>query len=68
MTEPASANQRSVEDSPPPQPPIPDQCPATPELTTAQLADLTDESKQAEYRKQYLLQLAQRRGCIGCGD
>lgn len=38
------------------------------DLSAAQLAELEDEGKQAEYRRQYLLQLAQRRGCPGCGD
>ena len=38
------------------------------DLSAAQLVELQDEGKQAEYRRQYLLQLEQRRGCPGCGD
>lgn len=38
------------------------------DLSAAQLVELQDEWKQAEYRRQYLLQLEQRRGCPGCGD
>lgn len=38
------------------------------DLSAAQLAELQDEGKQAEYLRLYLLQLAQRRGCPGCGD
>lgn len=38
------------------------------DLTTAQLAELADEGKQAEYRRQFLLQVERRRGCPGCGD
>ena len=42
--------------------------PAVPlDLTAAQLAELTDQAKQAEYRRQFQLQM-DRRGCPGCGD
>lgn len=68
MTQPAHEGKRSVEDSPPPPPLATDQRAAAAELTSGQMADLADESKQAEYRRQYLVQLAQRRGFIGCGD
>jgi len=36
-------------------------------LTAEQLAELTDEGKQAEYQRQFSLQ-QQRRACPGCGD
>lgn len=41
--------------------------PAT-DLSAAQLLELQDDAKQTEYRRLYLLQLEQRRGCPGCGD
>jgi hypothetical protein len=37
------------------------------DLSAAQLASLSDEAKQAEYHRQYLLQM-QRRSCPACGD
>lgn len=40
----------------------------TTDLTRAQLAELQDEEKQAEYRRQYLRQVELRRGCEGCGN
>lgn len=36
-------------------------------LTNEQLAELSDQDKQAEYRREYLAQL-QRRACPGCGE
>jgi hypothetical protein len=38
-----------------------------PDLATAQLTELDDEARQAEYRRQFLIQM-QRRSCPGCGD
>ena len=37
------------------------------DLTNEQLAELHDQEKQAEYRREYLAQL-QRRACPGCGE
>lgn len=37
-----------------------------PDLTAAQLAELSDEAKQAEYRRQFELQMS-RRECPECG-
>ena len=37
------------------------------QLSDHQLVDLSDEAKQAEYRRAYDLQI-QRRACPGCGD
>jgi len=37
------------------------------ELSAAQLAELNDEARQAEYQRQFRLQI-QRRGCAGCGE
>jgi hypothetical protein len=36
-------------------------------LTNEQLAEISDQEKQAEYRREYLAQL-QRRACPGCGE
>ena len=36
-------------------------------LTNEQLAELNDQEKQAEYRREYLAQL-RRRACPGCGE
>ncbi|MEX2171071.1 MAG: hypothetical protein WD851_17260 [Pirellulales bacterium] len=36
-------------------------------LESAELAQLTDPEKQAEYRREYLAQL-KRRACPGCGE
>lgn len=38
------------------------------DLSAAQVLELQDDAKQTEYRRLYLLQLEQRRGCPGCGD
>lgn len=61
--EPREAQQRPV---------VPEAEPATaagspPELSAAQLAELSDDARQAEYQRQFRLQM-QRRGCTGCGD
>jgi hypothetical protein len=40
---------------------------ATAGLTSEQLAEVNDQQKQAEYRREYLAQL-QRRACPGCGE
>lgn len=37
------------------------------DLTAAELAELQDQAKQAEYRRQFQLQM-DRRGCPGCGE
>lgn len=39
----------------------------TVDLTNEQLAELNDQKKQAEYRREYLAQL-RRRACPGCGE
>ena len=57
---------------PQPLPAVPEAKPAeaagsTPELSAAQLAELNDEARQAEYQRQFRLQI-QRRGCAGCGE
>jgi hypothetical protein len=65
MIDPNHGAPRPMSDSP--LPAVADQAADTSELTAAQLAELGDESKQTEYRQQFLLQM-QRRSCSGCGD
>ena len=63
MNEPFNANgQRTTEDLSNPEP----EC-AQANETPEQLADLSNEVQQAEYRRAYLEQL-RRMSCPGCGE
>jgi hypothetical protein len=49
------------------QSPLPASSTECADLSAAQLAELTDEAKQAEYQRQFELQM-RRRHCPGCGE
>lgn len=49
------------------EPPPPTPSTECADLSAAQLADLADEAKQAEFQRQFELQM-QRRHCPGCGE